>query len=281
MPRLPDWFIYLLVVSTLVWVLFRFDNPAANTPEPERGVEYEGPPLPPPSVFDPEVLVEVGPVSSGVGTAFAIEESGWWMTARHVVKDCKRVGVVVGKRAAIPALEVRIATAADLALLRTERAPRPLAFDDTEGDLRRGQVAFHVGFPQGEPGEAMSRLYGREKLIARGRINSEEPVLAWAEIGRRRGVIGSLAGISGGPVFDADGRVVGVTIAESARRGRIYTATPSSILKFLEGEKIAPIGKAGPKMTSEDYGQKADKLRGELGVAQVVCVASEPQPYDG
>jgi S1-C subfamily serine protease len=276
MTRLPDWVIYLIVVSSLVWVLFRFDNPNANTPEPERGYEYEGPPLPPPSVFDPEVLVEVGPASSGIGTAFAVEETGWWMTARHVVKDCAKVGVVVGKRAAIPALEVRVANHADLALLRTERAPRPLAIEDQENYLRRGQVAYHVGFPQGEPGEAMSRLYGREKLIARGRINSEEPVLTWAEIGRRRGVIGTLAGISGGPVFDSSGRVVGVTIAESARRGRLYTATPASILKFLQDEEVVPIGKPGPRMSSDDYGQKSDKLRQELAVAQIVCVANGP-----
>jgi serine protease Do len=60
----------------------------------------------------------------------------------------------------------------------------------------------------------------------------EEPVLAWAEQGRTSGLRGSLAGISGGPAFSANGQVIGVTIAESARRGRIYTAAPTSILRL-------------------------------------------------
>jgi S1-C subfamily serine protease len=217
-----------------------------------------------------------------VGSAFAIDETGWWLTARHVVADCEDVGLIVGRRAAARVKQIKPAPFADIALLKTDRAPEALALDTEESKLRFGQLAYHVGFPQGRQGEAVSRLYRREKLVARGRYASEEPVLAWAELGRTRGLNGSLAGMSGGPVFDAEGRVIGVTIAESARRGRIYTASPASIAKLLGLANLEPVGEPAPAMTRANYGPKADLLRRSLAVAQVVCVAEdEMAPLDG
>jgi len=280
MPRLPDWLIYLLTLVGLIWVLSRVDERADAPPAPPGDLEapaapVDGPPLQGPSDLDPQVRVEVGPVASGVGTAFAIDANGWWLTARHVVDACDRVGVIVGRGRAVEAMEVRIARFADLALIKTDRAPDALRLDLSEGDLRLGQTAFHVGFPQGRPGEAASRLIGRETLVARGRYELEEPVLAWAEVGRTKGVIGTLAGMSGGPVFDSHGQVVGVTIAESARRGRIYTAAPDSITQLLRLNSVAPSGVKSPPLTLTNYGLEADKLRRSLTVAPVVCVAGE------
>jgi S1-C subfamily serine protease len=278
MPRLPDWLIYILVLAGLLWVLGRVDEradaPPAPPPELESSADTgDGALLPAPSQFEPEVMVEVGPVTSGIGTAFAIDARGWWLTARHVVDACDRVGLVVSRGRAVEAVEVRVARFADLALIKTDRAPESLALDVTEDDFRIGQVAFHVGFPQGRPGEAATRLIGRETLIARGRYELQEPVLAWAELGRTKGVIGTLAGMSGGPVFDAQGRVVGVTIAESARRGRIYTAAPASVVQLLQLNDVAPKGAPAPALTLTNYGLEADKLRRSLAVAPVVCIA--------
>ncbi len=279
--RIPDWLIYIAVIGAIVWVLFRLDDPADQAPPAMPGSEAIGPVLPPASVFDPEVLVEVGPQQSGVGTAFAIDETGWWLTARHVVADCKDVGIIVGRRAAARVTTVRPAPFADIALLKTERAPEALALDTAEDKLRFGQLAYHVGFPQGRQGEAVSRLYRREKLVARGRYDNEEPVLAWAELGRTRGLNGSLAGMSGGPVFDEKGNVIGITIAESARRGRIYTASPSSIARLLGLANVEPVGEPASPMTRANYGPKSDMLRRSLAVAQVVCVADGTDFIDG
>lgn len=280
--RIPDWLIYMLVVGAIVWVLFRLDDPDDEAPPSMPGSEAIGAVLPPASVFDPEVLVEVGPATSGVGTAFAIDQTGWWLTARHVVADCDEVGLIVGRRAAARVKTIKPAPFADIALLKTDRAPEALAINTKESNLHFGQLAYHVGFPQGRQGEAVSRLYRREKLVAHGRYDSEEPVLAWAELGRTRGLNGSLAGMSGGPVFDSEGNVIGVTIAESARRGRIYTASPASIAKLLGLANIEPEGEPAPPMTRANYGPKADQLRRSLAVAQVVCVTGEDAaPADG
>lgn len=274
----PDWLLYIIVIAVVVFVLFRVDQ-RADAPEalPDAVVPEAGSFLPPPSMYDPEVLVEVGPVASGMGSAFAISQDGWWLTARHVVDGCEHVGLIVSRGAAVPVKEVKPALFADLALLRTERAPAALALDTSERQFQIGQRAFHVGFPQGRPGEAYSRLIGRETLVARGRYNAEEPVLAWAELGRTSGLRGSLAGISGGPAFASNGQVIGVTIAESARRGRIYTASPSSITRLLRLEQVQAVGAPAPQLTADNYGQESDDLRRGLAVAQVVCVA----PGDG
>ena len=273
---IPDWLLYIIVIAAVVFVLFRVDQ-RANAPEALPEAPETGAFLPPPSMYDPEILVEVGPVSSGMGTAFAISQDGWWLTARHVVDGCEHVGLIVSRGAAARVLEVRRALFADLALLKTDRAPEALAIDTSERRLQVGQRAFHVGYPQGRPGEAYSRLIDRETLVAHGRYDVEEPVLAWAEQGRTSGLRGTLAGISGGPAFAANGQVIGVTIAESARRGRIYTAAPSSIMRLLRVEQVTAEGAPAPRLTADNYGQESDDLRRQLAVAQVVCVA----PSDG
>ncbi len=274
---IPDWLLYIIVTLVVVVALFRVDN-RANAPAALPDIQREsGGFLPPPSVYDPEVLVEVGPVASGMGTAFAISADGWWLTARHVVDGCARVGLIVSRGAATPVREVKRALFADLALVRTDYAPPALALDTSERDFQVGQRAYHVGFPQGHPGEAYSRLIGRETLVARGRYDIEEPVLVWAELGRTSGLGGSLSGMSGGPALAANGQVIGVTVAESARRGRIYTAAPSSILRLLRVEQVAAEGAPTPRFTPDNYGQQSDDLRRDLAVAQVICVA----PGDG
>jgi len=273
---IPDWLLYIIVIGAVVFMLFRVDEQQrADAPAAPPDAIEGGSFLPPPSEYDPSVLVEVGAVTSGLGSAFAISEDGWWLTARHVVDACERVGIIVANGAAAPVHDVKVALFADLALLKTNAAPVALALDTSERQFHVNQRAYHVGFPQGRPGEAYSRLIGRQTLVARGRYETEEPVLAWAILGRTSGLNGSLAGISGGPALSSNGQVIGVTIAESARRGRIYTAAPTSILRLLRVEQVRASGAPAPRLSPEDYGQQADDLRRSLAVAQVICVGPE------
>ena len=63
-----------------------------------------------------------------------------------------------------------------------------------------------------------------------------------------------------------------------ARRGRIYTAAPSSILRLLRVEQVEPDGTPSARMSAENYGQQSDELRRGLQVAQVVCVGPGEGP---
>jgi hypothetical protein len=64
--------------------------------------------------------------------------------------------------------------------------------------------------------------------------------------------------------------VIGVTIAEAPRRGRIYTTTPETVRNILAGQAVSA-GAAQP-VTPENYGRVADDLRRSLRVAQVICL---------
>ena len=277
MRWIPDWLIYALAFGVLLTVLFRLDTRDGAPPPYQPDQEtVQGDVLPPPSVFDPEVLVEVGPAAPGLGTAFAINPEGWWLTARHVVDGCGAVGVQVARGQALPAQQVLPARFADLAFIKTEPVPGALQLNLDAENLSLGQQAYHIGYPQGRAGEATSRLVGRERLIARGRYSLEEPVLAWAEAGRTEGLNGSLAGMSGGPTLAEDGSVIGVTIAESPRRGRIYTAAPSSIERWLEIARVEAVGARTTPILPTNYSRRGDQLRRELVVRPVICQSETP-----
>ena len=272
--RLPDWVIYVAVVLAILFAARgRRENAAAPEAPPAASApdEAAGPAIPGPSRFDPQVLVEApAQAQQGIGTAFAVDDAGVWLTARHVVDGCTEVGIVAGFGRILRA-GYRIHPGADLAVITTRGAPEPLPVEP-ELRLRRGQRAFHLGFPQGKPGEATSRLIGRETLVVVGRGERSEPVLAWAETGRTDGLRGTLAGLSGAPALDAGGQVIGVTVAEAPRRGRIYTTAPETFVQALEEAPPDRVG-GGEPITVENYGRVADSLRRERRVAQVLCLA--------
>ena len=271
--RLPDWLIYLAVILALLFAARgrREDAPAPEAPPPFSAEEPVGSALPGPSPFDPQVLVEVPQrAQQGIGTAFALDDAGGWLTARHVVDGCTRIGILAGFGRVLPATYA-IHPQADLAIISTQGAPAPLPVDP-ELELRRGQRAFHLGYPQGRPGEATSRLLGRETLVVTGRGQRAEPVIAWAETGRTDGLRGTLAGLSGAPALDAQGQVIGVTVAEAPRRGRIYTTAPETFVDALEEVGPDRFGRGEP-ITVENYGRVADAFRRERSVAQVLCLS--------
>lgn len=270
-PRLSDWLVYLaIIVAVVVVAIARRER--ADAPPPPPPAAGDGLPLGPASPFDPSVIVEAPATPEpGSGTAFSIDDRGVWITARHVVDGCRRAAVVVADGRGVAA-DVRIDPRGEVAVLTTEggAAALPVAVGRT---LRRGERAYHPGFPQGRPGEATSRLIGRENMVIRGHGERTEPVLVWAETGRTDQLRGSLAGLSGAPALDDSGRVIGVTVAESPRRGRIYTTSPETLVSALKAANERPqAGAVGELVTTTNYGIVADSLRRDLRVARVLCL---------
>lgn len=269
-PRLPDWLVYAAVVVALLVAAVGRQEKADAPPAPPVG--EDGVPLGPASPFDPSVVVDVpGKAEPGVGTAFSISDAGVWVTARHVVDGCAQAAIVVGEGRGVAA-QVQIDPRGEAAILTTDGGAPALPLG-LQGVLRRGDRAYHPGYPQGRPGEASSRLIGRENLVVRGRGARTEPVLVWAETGRTQGLDGTLGGLSGAPALDRSGRVIGVTVAESPRRGRIYTTVPETVSGAIQFTGRRPASYAlGEPLSTENYGRVADTLRRDLRVAQVVCL---------
>ncbi|MBO9707109.1 MAG: trypsin-like peptidase domain-containing protein [Caulobacter sp.] len=273
-PKLPDWLIYGAVVSALIVVAVGRQERSDAPPPPPPVPGDVGLPLGPASPFDPSVVVQVPEKGQpGSGTAFSVDDSGAWLTARHVVDGCKEAAIVVADGRGVAA-RITIDPTGDAAMLTTEGgAPAVPLRIDRRDPPRRGERAFHPGFPQGHPGEVTSRLLGRENLVIRGRGARTEPVLVWAEVGRTDNLKGTLSGLSGAPALDNAGRVIGVTVAESPRRGRIYTTAPETVGELLQRTRRRPASYAmGEAITTENYGRVADGLRRDLRVAQVVCL---------
>ncbi len=273
-PRLPDWLIYASIVGVLVMASLTRRENVYTPPAPPPPDDVEGALLGPITPFDESVTVSApdAPFRPMSGTAFSIAGDGRWVTARHVVEGCRRPALDIGGGRAVAA-DVRLAPRADVALLLTQGGPPALPLA-VERPLRRGQRAFHPGYPQGKPGEVTSRLLGREWLKVKGRGARDEPVLAWAEVGRTDGLSGALSGLSGAPALDREGRVVGVTIAESPRRGRIYTTAPDTLAPAIRGVQRADERALGEPVTVENYARVSDTLRRDLRVAQVVCLST-------
>jgi serine protease Do len=221
---------------------------------------------------DPGFVVELGAKHDSTGTAFSIGD-GVWMTARHVVDGCRQVGIVTGSRKAEIAHDVQVHPGADLAIFRTRRSTASLGFETVLPES--GQAAYHFGFPQGKPGDVRSTMIGHTTMRLRGRYRTEEPVIAWAERTRVPNISTPLSGISGGPVVDADGQVIGVHVAGSKRRGRSFTTAPSSMRQILDQAGVTPLNESsqsiGRTVSDDDFAKIGGKLRQQLTVAKAIC----------
>lgn len=283
-PRFPDWLVYGAVVGALVLAALGRREHADAPQAPPPPSSEEGALLAPASGFDPAKVVKAPEASNRPtgGAAFSVGDNGVWLTARHAVAGCGRIALIESPGRAA---EARIAdnglppeggSPSDIAVLVTKGGAPALPIA-ASASLRAGQRAFHPGFPQGRAGELTTRLIGRQTLVMRRTghpsTNRAEPVLAWAEAGRTDRLGGDLSTLAGAPALNARGEVVGVTLAEAPRRGRLYTTTPEAVREAMARAKVTPAPRAPTDpITVENYGRAADGLRRELRVAQLICL---------
>jgi len=268
--RLPGWLVYPWLVLMLLFIALGRREHADAPPPPPPLSAGEGVALAQTSPIDPAVLVRVrSKGGADLGAAFSVGDAGVWLTARSVVAGCAHPAVMVSDTDGVAAT-VSPGRGEAAVLVTAKGAPAlPIAAEPP----KPGELAFAPGFPHGRPGEVALRLLGAERLHVRDRVQRELPVLAWAELGRTENLKGALAGLFGAPALDGEARVVGVTLAEAPRRGRIYTTTPGELATPLAAAKIAHGPQAsGAVITPENYGLAADDLRRALRIAPVACL---------
>ena len=269
------WLAFLLIGVYLVSDFMESGGPRRPPPVEPYVIPRE--PLP---RLDPQGPLERLPDSAGevplerassVGTAFSLNSDGLWVTARHVVDSCDQVAIRTGLGRAVVAQRVINHPSADMAVIETSRGGPDLPISDSP--LAPGTEGFHVGFPQSNPGEVYSILIGRTMIHTQGRYRLREPAYIWAEQQRFPNFSGSLGGISGGPVFDSSGSVVGVTVVEFPRRGRIGTTAPRSFPPMWQKASVNPVRMPDrrEKISLRTLTRESKEMRDDLTVAKVYC----------
>src|SRR6185503_14749846 len=158
-----------------------------------------------------------------VGTGFIIDEKGWIVTNYHVAGKADEIVVSMADGRKLPAKLMGGDEKTDLALLKVESS-KPLPYV-TFGDatkVRVGQPVMAVGNPFGLGGTVTTGI-----VSARGRDIQSGPfddyIQTDAAINR---------GNSGGPLFDMDGKVIGINTAIFSPSGGsigLGFAIPSSV----------------------------------------------------
>jgi serine protease Do len=267
-PRPPDWLIYgVLVALVLAAALSRRQRAMApEAPPPVPGAARMPLATTSPFAASPVEPASAGAVRSG-RTAFSISETGVWVTAGQGFAACRKLGVMIADGRAVPAR--RASGSGAVLVLTTAGAGAPGLPLAAGRDVHPGELGFMPGFPEGKPGEVGSRLIGPVAPIRGAR----PPVLAWAEIGHTEGLTGARRGLVGAPVLDNQGRVAGVTLGASPRRGRVYATRPDVLRQALASAKVTqdPAGPGQP-IGTDTYGRVADALRRDLRVVEVVCL---------
>jgi hypothetical protein len=118
---------------------------------------------------------------------------------------------------------------------------------------------------------------GRARMKLGGRLRGTAPVLTWAELQRYPDDLPSLSGISGGPMLDDRGNVIGIIVAASVRRGRNYTVAPEILHKVqqeldlskLQSAQIPARDAVAPPVSLDN---SANAMSKNARIAETYCI---------
>lgn len=175
-------------------------------------------------------LKDVEGVVFGIGSGFFFDDQNRVLTAHHVVEG-RQVEIVVRTHSGdvLPARVVGADPNTDLAVLAVEapegRRYPPLPAGDSDA-IRVGEVVIALGAPLGLENTATFGIVS-QKGRSVGKLTYESFIQTDASIN---------PGTSGGPVLDADGRWIGVSVmiettSESAGNVGIGFVVPSAIAR--------------------------------------------------
>ena len=275
-------FFLLLIIFSLLNILInraRFDQ--VLTKKNIISEEKTNPiPVRPTETFSNRAVIKVSSQSlrrGGFysGSAFKID-SNLWITARHVINECNAVYVIDQNLNQSYSLisEVFIHPKSDMAAFYfsndSDYFDLPYYADKGYKSFLRTS-AFSLGYPNGKPGNMHLRYLGKASLKNEN-YNLIEPVFVWSILAKKPNNLDSVGGISGGPLLNKKGKVIGVLVSEQLRRGTVSTADLQStnwLSRAMNKEKT--IGTLNKNFSETKLGDLTSELLGNSNIIKVMC----------
>jgi len=150
---------------------------------------------------------------SGLGSGTIVSPDGYILSNYHMIKDARDIEVTLADRRSVRAEVVGFDSLIDIAVLKVDIGPLPIAPMGDSRNLQIGDWVLAIGFPLGM-GTTLTHgivsALGRQASVIRGAYGIESFIQTNAVIN---------PGNSGGPLLDLRGNVVGVNTAISTRTG--------------------------------------------------------------
>ena len=146
--------------------------------------------------------------SRALGSGFIISPEGLILTNAHVVRDAKRVDVTLSDRREFKAIVLGSDPITDIAVLKIDARALPTVSLGNSDALQVGDPVLAIGQPYGFEESATAGI-----VSAKGRTLPGESVVPFIQTD-----VAVNPGNSGGPLFNAQGKVVGIN-------AQIYSTT--------------------------------------------------------
>ncbi len=160
-----------------------------------------------------------------LGSGFFVSRDGVLVTNAHVVGGAARVFVRWRGQSGAAVKILNFTKKFDLVMLQTSFATTPAALLADSDSVTIGQDVIVLGSPQGLEGTVSTGIVGGVRTLGSVKfLQITAPISP---------------GSSGGPVFNPQGRVIGIATATSARGQNLNFALPTNLLRELPPATLA------------------------------------------
>ena len=156
--------------------------------------------------------------ASRLGSGFIIREDGWIVTNAHVIKNAKSIIVKLRNNKVCPNVRVLYCDVDhDVALLKVDAGNLKAVTLGNSNKVHIGERVVTIGNP-----------LGLESTISDGLISSWRTVHGYKTL---QISVPLSEGSSGGPLFNLQGEVIGITMASYLKRQNLNFAIPINYIK--------------------------------------------------
>ncbi|NOS74473.1 MAG: DegQ family serine endoprotease [Methyloglobulus sp.] len=147
--------------------------------------------------------------TQSLGSGFIISQDGYILTNHHVVKDADEIVVKFSDRRELVAKLIGSDARTDIALLKVQAADLPVVSIGSPNDLKVGEWVLAIGSP-----------FGFEQSVTAGIVSAKGRSLPGGNyVPFIQTDVAINPGNSGGPLFNMDGKVVGINSQIYSRTG--------------------------------------------------------------